>query len=109
MTDISMEEWALEVERGVQTLAHSSCHSGDVGHSELSRLVGISRLANCHQGVLCAQTHQIRECMLLNTNADDDADDSDADDEDYVYRTENIFFHENCKNKTQCQLCKRLA
>ena len=29
--------------------------------------------------------------MLLNTNADDDADDSDADDEDYVYRTENIF------------------
>ena len=37
--------------------------------------------------------------MLLNTNADDDADDSDADDEDYVYRTENIFFHENCKNK----------
>ena len=54
--------------------------------------VGISRLANCHQGVLCAQTHQIRECMLLNTNADDDADDSDADDEDYVFRTENIFF-----------------
>ena len=71
--------------------------------------VGISRLANCHQGVLCAQTHQIRECMVLNTNADDDADASDADDEDYVYRTENIFFHENCKNKTQCQLCKRLA
>ena len=71
--------------------------------------VGISRLANCHQGVLCAQTHQIRECMLLNTNADDDADDSDGDDEDYVYRTENIFFHENCKNKTHCQLCKRLA
>ena len=46
--------------------------------------VGISRLANCHQGVLCAQTHQIRECMLLNTKADDDTDDSDADDEDDV-------------------------
>ena len=48
--------------------------------------------------------------MLLNTNADDDADDSDADDEDYVYRTENIFFMKIVRTrKTQCQLCKSLA
>ena len=80
-----MEEWALEVESPL-ILSLQRCGTFRVEQ------VGISRLANCHQGVLCAQTHQIRECMLLNTNADDDADDSDADDEDYVYRTENIFF-----------------
>ena len=102
MTDISREEWALEVESPL-ILSLWRCGTFRVEQ------VGISRLANCHQGVLCAQTHQIRECMLLNTNADDDADASDADDEDYVYRTENNFFHENCKNKTHCQLCKRLA
>ena len=37
--------------------------------------------------------------MLLNTNADDDADDSDADDEDYVYRTENIFFMKTVRTR----------